>query len=79
MHASETNLSKVIHICYLYLPQHLFMVCVLIFKGGLRRRTVQAEAQNTLGWLEGNKDDSLSLIAALSEVPEHNGVILASE
>ena len=55
------------------------MVCVLIFKGRLRHRTVQAEAQNTLGWLEGNKDDSLSLIAALSEVPEHNGVILASE
>ena len=55
------------------------MVCTLVFKGGLRRRNVQAEAQNILGWLEGKKDDSLSLIAALSEVPEHNGVILASE
>ena len=60
-----------IHICYLYLSPYLFMVCVLFFKDGLRRRNIQAEAQNTLGWLEGKKDDSLSLIAALSEVPEH--------
>ena len=60
------------------------MVCVLFFKGGLRRRNIQAETQCILGWFEGKKvlsqlDNGLSLIAALSEVPEHDGVILASE